>query len=57
MRVTVQTSLGVTVLAALLTGQVPDDQALVSAAGQKHVGAIPRYRIVSFSLNPFPIRS
>lgn len=31
-------ALGVTVL-ALITGEVPDDQSLVSASGEEHVGA------------------
>jgi hypothetical protein len=37
-RVTSERSLGVTVL-GLIAGEVPDDQALVSAAREKHVGA------------------
>ena len=37
--VTVQRSLGVTVL-GLVTGEVPDDQGLVTRTGQEHVGAI-----------------
>lgn len=32
-------SLGVAVL-GLVAGEVPDDQGLVSAAGQEHVGAV-----------------
>lgn len=39
--VAVQGLLGVTVL-RLVTGQVPDDQGLVTGAGQEHVGAIAR---------------
>lgn len=39
MRVTVQTALGVTVLTALLTSEVPNDQSLVSGCGKEHVGA------------------
>lgn len=38
MRVAVERSLGVTVL-RLVPGQVPDDQGLVSAGRQEHVGA------------------
>ena len=38
MGVAVKRSLGVAVL-RLVTGQVPDDEGLVSASGQKHVGA------------------
>lgn len=38
MRVAVERSLGVTVL-RLVTGKVPDDQALVTGGGQEHVGA------------------
>lgn len=37
--VAVEGLLGVTVL-RLVTGQVPDDQSLVTGAGQEHVGAI-----------------
>jgi hypothetical protein len=39
-RVAVERTLGVTVLATLLTCEVPDDQGLVSGSGKKHVGAI-----------------
>lgn len=38
MRVTVERSLGVTVL-RLVAGEVPDDQRLVTRGGQEHVGA------------------
>lgn len=38
MRVTVERSLGVTVL-SLVTGEVPDDQGLVAGGGEEHVGA------------------
>jgi len=37
--VAVQTALGVAVL-GLVAGKVPNDQGLVSAAGEKHVGAV-----------------
>jgi len=36
---TVQTALGVTVLTALLTCKVPDDQSLVARCREEHVGA------------------
>lgn len=39
MGMTVQRSLGITVL-GLVTGEVPDDQGLVTRTGQEHVGAI-----------------
>lgn len=39
MRVTVERSLGVTVL-SLVTGEVPDDQGLVAGGREEHVGAI-----------------
>lgn len=39
MGVAVERSLGVTVL-RLVPGQVPDDQSLVSATRQEHVGAV-----------------
>lgn len=39
--VAVQGLLGVTVL-RLVTGEIPDDQGLVTGAGQEHVGAIAR---------------
>jgi hypothetical protein len=39
-RVTVEGSLGVAVL-RLVACEIPDDQGLVSAARQKHVGAVP----------------
>lgn len=38
MRVTVERSLRVAVL-GLVTSEVPDDQSLVSACGEEHVGA------------------
>lgn len=41
MRVTVERSLRVTVL-GLVAGQVPDDEGLVTATGQEHVGAVGR---------------
>lgn len=40
-RVAVERSLGVAVL-GLVAGEVPDDQGLVSAGGQEHVGAVSR---------------
>jgi len=40
-RVAVERSLGVTVL-GLVAGEVPDDQGLVSATRQEHVGAVSR---------------
>lgn len=39
MGVALQGSLGVAVL-RLVAGEVPDDQGLVSATGQEHVGAV-----------------
>lgn len=42
MRVTLEGSLGVTVL-GLVTGKIPDDQSLVSAGGEQHVGAERRW--------------
>lgn len=42
MRVAVQRALGVAVL-RLIAGQVPDDQGLVSATGQEHVGAVEEH--------------
>jgi len=38
-RVTVQTALGVSILTALLTCKVPDDQSLVAGCREEHVGA------------------
>lgn len=40
-RVTLERSLGVAVL-GLVTGQVPDDEGLVSRGGEQHVGATER---------------
>lgn len=40
MGVTVEGSLRVAVL-RLVACEIPDDQGLVSAAGQEHVGAVP----------------
>jgi len=37
--VTVQTALGVSILTALLTCKVPDDQSLVAGCREEHVGA------------------
>jgi len=39
-RVAVETALGVTILAAFLTGEVPDDQSLVARRREEHVGAV-----------------
>lgn len=39
MGVTVERPLGIAIL-SLITGKVPDDQGLVSATGEEHVGAV-----------------
>lgn len=41
MGVTVERALGVTVL-GLVAGEVPDDESLVSATGEEHVGAVSK---------------
>ena len=39
MRVTVETSLGVSIV-LVVTGEVPDDESLVTATREKHVWAV-----------------
>jgi hypothetical protein len=52
--VAVKTALGVSVLAALLTCEVPDDQSLVARSREEHVGAgilsVPAHLILYFVL-------
>lgn len=54
MGVAVKTPLGVSVLAALLACEVPDDQSLVARSGEEHVGAsslsVPSDKFISFVL-------
>lgn len=45
MGVALEGALGVTVL-GLVTGEVPDDQSLVTGSGQEHVGAVEMLAIV-----------
>lgn len=48
MRVALEAALGVTV-GLLVAGEVPDDQGLVAAAREQHVGAIMRTQKMSES--------
>jgi len=43
--VTVEAALGVTV-GGLVAGQVPDDERLVTATGEQHVGACPSVSLI-----------